>query len=110
VSEHAPGSSGSTDGAAPDRGNPWAAPGGFLLGVVTTWLVAALVGILGYVSQGDHATTTTDYVVIGLALLVVPVAALVVVVSARVRTWYLIGFAVGSIVGSGVCTSLSLAG
>lgn len=110
MSENSPGSSDPTGGTKPDRGNPWTALGGLVLGVLATWLVTALVIFFSYASQGDHATTAFDYVLGAVAFLAVPVVTLAVVASARVRTWFLIGFAVGSIVGSGVCSGLGVLG
>lgn len=79
--------------------------GGAVLGFVATWLLFALVVLGMYSTFGDSATTQQN--VIGLAaLLALPVITLVLMLSPQTRhagAGLLMGIAIGSVVGAGIC-------
>lgn len=92
------------------EGNPIAVVGGLVLGVLLAWVVTAIAVIISYSAWGESDGGAAMWVVTALALLAGPVVGLVALKSAQVRSWLLIGFALGTIVGSGVCSLTFLGG
>ena len=79
--------------------------GGAVLGFVATWLLFFVVVMSVYAQYGDSAGTTGD-IVGGAGLLALPVVFGLLLIPRRTRYWgagFLMGFAIGSISGAGVC-------
>ena len=87
--------------------------GGLLLGWLGTWLLFAGVVLVVYVVVGVEGSIGSQTVVGAVALLVVPMASASALVSSARRTLghrLLLGVAIGSMVGSGVCAASVLPG
>ena len=87
--------------------------GGVVLGWFGGWFLFALVTLVMYTSYGDTGTQAAGILVGVATLLVIPVTAGVVLIRrgrSRLGSGLLLGVAIGSLVGAGVCTSTLLAG
>ena len=97
-----------------ERAMGWAAvAGGVLLGWLGSWGLFVLVVLLVYGVYGVTGGTTSQTVVAIAALLVVPVlssGALVTRDRRNLGHGLLMGMAIGSIVGSGMCAASVLPG
>ena len=91
------------------RATDWVALlGGILLGWFGTWALFVLMVLVVYGVYGGTGGTTSQVVVAVVALLaltMVSAGALVTQGRTRLRHEVLMGLAVGSIVGSGVCAA-----
>lgn len=87
-----------------------AALGGFVIGWLADWLVV-LVTVVGASSQGlESYDNGTVWLVYGAAVALVPLVAVVLVIVSRLRVPFLIGLALGAVVGAGVCASVLATG
>jgi hypothetical protein len=87
--------------------------GGVVLGWLGGWFLFAVVTLVLYASFGDTASQVSGTLVGIATLLVVPVVAGVVLIRrgrGRLGSGLLLGVAIGSLVGAGVCTSALLTG
>ena len=87
--------------------------GGVVLGWLGGWFLFAVVTLVLYASLGDTAPQISGTLVGIATLLVVPVVAGVVLIRrgrGRLGSGLLLGVAIGSLVGAGVCTSALLTG
>ena len=78
--------------------------GGAVLGLVGSWLLFAVVILVFYESMGDGATNW----VAACALFTIPVCAGAVLIRrgrGQLGSGLLLGVAIGSIIGAGVCSS-----
>jgi hypothetical protein len=80
--------------------------GGAVLGLLGSWLTYAVAFMVLYGKLGDHAATWVDTVVGLGALLAIPVVAGAMLIyrgRGQLGSGLLLGVAVGSIIGAGVC-------
>ncbi len=85
--------------------NPATVVGGAVLGFAGSWVLFALVVMAMYTAYGD-STSTGQTVIAFTALLALPVVGLALMVSPRTRhagAGLLMGVAIGSVVGAGIC-------
>lgn len=86
--------------------------GGVVLGFFGSWLLFAFAGFTMYASFGDTSTTTQT--VVGFAtLLSIPVVSGALMLSRKTRQWgagLLMGMAIGSLAGAGVCIGIITTG
>jgi hypothetical protein len=93
--------------------NPAQVVGGAAIGLVSSWLLFAFAGLIVYATLGDHATTWVDTLVGFTTLFAIPVCAGIVLIRrcrGQLGSGMLLGVAIGSLIGAGVCTSLMYAG
>lgn len=94
----------------PGDANPihWAAIlGGAVLGCFGTWALFAVVLLVEFTQYGDN-TTTAQGVLLGAALLLIPAVSGALMIPRRTRqlgAGSLMGVAIGSLVGAGICAS-----
>ena len=102
---------GTPAGGAGRRGRAqWgAAVGGFALGFVVDWLVIAVTVVAAYATWGETAPSAAQWVLLPVAFVVVPVVAGVGALR-RLRVPFVVGLALGAVVGSGVCAGTWVAG
>jgi len=87
--------------------------GGVILGWLGGWLLFAVATLVMYTSFGDTGAQLTQALVGVATLLVIPVVAGVVLIRrgrGRLGSGLLLGVAIGSLVGGGVCASVVLTG
>lgn len=78
---------------------------GVVLGFVATWVLFGVVLLTIYAQYGDSTGTTQDVIAIA-GLVGLPVVFGLLLIPRRTRYWgagFLMGFAIGSITGAGVC-------
>lgn len=81
--------------------------GGAVLGFIASWVLAAVTIITLYSTSGD-STSTWQLALVFSALALVPVISIAMLLLRRTRQWgagMLLGVAVGSVIGAGVCAS-----
>lgn len=79
--------------------------GGAVVGFILTWLLFAVVVMSVYAQYGE-STGTAQNVLVGAGLLTLPIVFGLLLIPRRTRHWgagFLMGFAIGSISGAGVC-------
>ncbi len=85
--------------------SPWASVGGAVLAFVGTWLLFAIAVMALYSAYGD--STSTEQTVMGVAaLLALPLLGLALMIAPLTRhagAGLLMGIAIGSVVGAGIC-------
>ena len=82
--------------------------GGAVLGLVGSWLLFAVAMLVLYESLGDDATTWVAALVGFGALFAIPVCAGAVLIRrgrSQLGSGLLLGVAIGSIIGAGVCST-----
>ncbi len=87
--------------------------GGAVLGWLGSWLLFAVASIALYSQTGDGGSQAAQIAVALVALFVIPVAAGAVLIRrgrGQLGSGMLLGVAIGSVVGAGVCTSTLLVG
>jgi hypothetical protein len=87
--------------------------GGVIFGWLGGWFLFALATLVMYASYGDTGDQLAQVLVGTATLLVIPVVAGVVLIRRgreRLGSGLLLGVAIGSLVGAGVCTSAVLTG
>lgn len=103
----------SDDKPRPGTINPAEVVGGTVIGLLGSWLLFAFAGLALYATLGDHATTWVDTLVGFTTLFAIPVCAGIVLIRrgrGQLGSGMLLGVAIGSLIGAGLCTSLMYAG
>ncbi len=97
--------------SAESPGSGWpqwlAAAGGFVLGWILDWFTVAVAFVVSLSQPYDNAIV---YVLIGGALIGVPLVFLLALSMPRFRYPFVIGVAAGTVVASGLCTTTFVAG
>ena len=82
--------------------------GGAVLGCIVSWLLAIITGFALYTTYGDsNSTTVSIYGALGLPAII----SVALLVPSRTRYWgagLLIGVAIGSVLGAGVCVGVGV--
>ena len=82
--------------------------GGAVLGFIASWLLALIIGFALYTTYGDSNSIWLSVAIYG-ALALPAIISVALLVPSRTRYWgagLLIGVAIGSVLGAGVCVGV----